>query len=186
MKIYTKRGDQGNTNVIGGATVRKSDSRIACYGTLDELNSQVGLLVAHGVPERIQKELTAIQHHLFDVGSILADPHQKLSNDFQVSDKTDQLERWIDAHATDLPDLKYFVLPGGTVSASTAHVCRTITRRAERLIVTLSHEPEVNVDIDLIQYINRLSSYFFVIARQLNHQAGSEDTFYTGTGEVFH
>jgi cob(I)alamin adenosyltransferase len=176
MKIYTKTGDEGLTSLLSGKRVGKMDQRLAVYGTTDELNSFVGLLIS-GLKSPIPL-LTEIQHSLFNLGSLVAcdDPVflprlAKLENH-----AIQNLETQMDLMQGQLPALKNFILPGGSLSASHAHLCRTIARRAEReLAQWLSENPEPALDINLLVYLNRLSDYFFVLARWLNQEQGQKD-----------
>jgi len=189
MKIYTGRGDHGNTNLIGGGTVKKTDRRVEAYGSVDELNAHVGLLTSLIKEEwavsrsYIMESLNRIQHLLFDIGSILADKENKMTLSFDRFE-IDKIEQEIDELNSHLDEIKYFVLPGGTKQASQAHVARTVTRRVERIMLKLNeHEP---LPKEILVYVNRLSDYFFVLARYLNKIAEKEEVFYKKTGEVFH
>lgn len=189
MKIYTGRGDQGNTNLIGGQTVKKTDLRVEAYGAMDELNAHVGLLLSMIDEEwavsrsYIKDSLLQIQHHLFDIGSILADKDNKMGMTFD-SEEISKLEREIDEITDKLTEIKYFILPGGSKESSQAHVVRTVTRRVERNMLSL-HESEP-LPKETLVYINRLSDYFFVLARYLNKIVERKEIFYKKTGEVFH
>ena len=166
-KIYTKTGDQGQTSLIGGTKVPKSHIRIESYGTVDELNSFIGLVsdyISHGHSKTILKE---IQDRLFTIGSSLAcdpdkEPLMKIP-DLKEEDIT-ALENEIDSMTNSLPPMKHFILPGGHVAVSTLHIVRCVCRRAERLCVNMQ-EHEMFVDPLVIKYINRLSDYFFMLAR---------------------
>ncbi|WP_423189520.1 cob(I)yrinic acid a,c-diamide adenosyltransferase [Alkalibacterium sp. f15] len=189
MKIYTGRGDYGNTNLIGGGTIKKTDKRVEAYGGIDELNAHVGLLLSLINEEwavsrnYIKNSLSRIQHQLFDIGSILADKDNKMEMNFESSE-IKKIEQEIDEITQELSEIKYFILPGGTKQASQAHVARTVTRRVERTILSLNEvEP---VPKEILIYVNRLSDYFFVLARYLNKIAEKEEVFYKKTGEVFH
>lgn len=173
-RIYTKMGDQGETHLAGGQRVAKDSPRIACYGTVDELNAFVGMAAisaAEFVPALLPV-LRRVQHELFNLGSILAtlpaDVHPKQARVTEVEIR--QLETEIDRMNEDLPPLRSFVLPGGTRLNTELHACRTICRRAERLAVTLSREE--SVPPEAIQYLNRLSDAFFVWSRWVNHVLG--------------
>lgn len=173
MKIYTRGGDRGETSLLGGGRVRKDNERIAAYGTIDELNSFIGLACTTISDARLLDELAAIQSDLFDIGAQLASPGH--ADRFRGVDpaRIDVLEHSIDAMERELPPLTNFVLPGGSAGAAHLHVARTICRRAERLIVALgdaSAETETT-----IAYVNRLSDWLFVAARYANHIAGVED-----------
>lgn len=175
MKIYTKTGDQGQTSLIGGVRVSKAHIRIEAYGTIDELNSWVGMLRAEGVAEHTDALLNRIQHELFVIGSHLAaDPEKSRMQlpDWDVA-STQNLEHAIDAMQDELPLLKNFVLPGGNKAAAAAHLARCVCRRAERLVVALSSEAAV--DNQLIEYLNRLSDFFFTLARKCCLANGNEE-----------
>lgn len=176
MKIYTKQGDTGETSLIGGARVPKSHARLDAYGTVDELNTLAGLLRCHSVEfKNIDAALEVIQHQLFQVGSHLACENEELRAqlpEFQA-EFTQQLEEQMDQMSASLPDLKNFILPGGSEAASRAHICRTVCRRAERNLFRIS--PLCDTERNIGVYLNRLSDYFFVLARWFNHQLGVKD-----------
>ncbi|CAN5760804.1 cob(I)yrinic acid a,c-diamide adenosyltransferase [soil metagenome] len=171
LKIYTKTGDLGKTSLIGGTKVPKSHIRIETYGTVDELNSYVGLLNDHINDEHSKQTLKEIQDRLFTIGSSLAcdpdkEPLMKIPD--LKEDDIVLLEKEIDSMNETLPAMKFFVLPGGQVAVSTAHITRCICRRAERLCVNMQ-EHEIFVDPLVIKYMNRLSDYLFVLARYIGH-----------------
>jgi len=169
-KVYTKTGDKGTTSLIGGTRVKKSDIRINSYGTVDELNSFVGLLATYIKEEETIELLAEMQNVLFNIGCNLAmgDNFKKEIKESVVTTKLiENVEHAIDRMQAAIPELKHFVIPGGSRSASIAHVCRTVCRRAERLIISLDETSEV--DKNLMAYINRLSDYFFVLSRYLNN-----------------
>jgi cob(I)alamin adenosyltransferase len=172
LKIYTKTGDKGKTSLIGGTKVPKSHIRIESYGTVDELNSFIGLLNDHLTDERSNKNLKEIQDRLFTIGSSLAcDPDKEPAlkiPDLKEEDVT-FLEKEIDSMNEILPPMKSFILPGGHVAVSTAHICRCVCRRAERLCVNMQ-ENNLFVEPLVIKYLNRLSDYLFVLARYIAHQ----------------
>lgn len=168
MKIYTKGGDAGETSLFGGARLPKYHIRIESYGTIDELNSFVGLLADTIDSRLIKEQILKIQSTLFTLGSHLAaEPGKKnlWLPDFGASE-VKELEDWIDAYDLELEPLKTFILPGGAVPISYAHVCRTVCRRAERLCIALQKE-EGNLQGEWIAYLNRLSDYFFTLARKI-------------------
>lgn len=186
MKLYTKRGDYGNTNLIGGRTISKAHPRVEAYGSLDELNSWVGYtisLIPNGAYASLKEELTLLQHYLFDVGTDLADPDGKLPTKMG-EEQIEWLEKSIDKYDATTPALEAFILPGGTPLASSFQVARTITRRAERVLIHLEHTEEVRVPVRI--FVNRLSDYFFVIARWINHEEGITEPTYDRGGKVFH
>jgi len=167
-KIYTKTGDKGETSLIGGTRVPKYNERIEAYGTLDELNSFVGYLRDQLTDEHLRDVLLKVQEKLFTAESLLAtDPGKPVTRSLpQLSeDDVSELENEIDTMNLHLPPLSSFVLPGGHPLVSLCHVCRTVCRRGERIIIKLASEMSVN-EI-LIKYINRLSDYLFVLAREL-------------------
>jgi len=176
MKIYTKTGDKGTTALFGGKRVSKADLRIDSYGTVDELNAYIGLVRDQEINQKRKSTLVEIQDRLFTVGSILAaEPGNAKVKIPQLSDHDITfLEKEIDAMDSELPPMKFFVLPGGHVSVSFCHVARTVCRRAERLVIRL-HEDE-SVDALVIQYLNRLSDYLFVLARKMAHELNAEET----------
>ncbi len=183
FKIYTKTGDAGETALYGGKRIPKDHVRINAYGTVDELNSHVGLLIAHieagSGPVLAKAEtdlilLKAAQSTLFTIGSQLATPPEKTLSIKPVGDgKVKILEDAIDRMDVTLPALTSFVLPGGSIAVGQCHVCRTVARRAERCVVALDHESPV--DATLIKYLNRLSDYFFTLSRALGHWDGLQD-----------
>lgn len=174
MKIYTKTGDKGMTGLFGGKRLPKDDLRIEAYGTVDELNAFVGTLNTSFIDEIQNNLLNEIQKRLFTIGSNLAsDPDKEMiTPDVKVDDISD-LEYAMDNMEEELPPLKNFVLPGGHHAAALAHVCRTICRRAERRVISLDRES--TVDPLIIQYLNRLSDYFFMLSRYIVHVNGAEE-----------
>lgn len=181
-KIYTKTGDKGTTGLFGGARVSKDDVRLEAYGTVDELNSFLGYLKDQVKDEDITELLYQIQNSLFNAGSILATdpskPEMKMAFDNAV---TKQLEVAIDSMQKDLPALMNFVLPGGHPVVSLCHILRTVTRRAERRVVSLS-ELEDN-DIEISIFLNRLSDYFFVLSRYLGKQLNAKEVIWQGSSK---
>ncbi len=178
-KIYTKTGDKGETSLIGGKRVPKYHVRIEAYGSLDELNSFIGLLRDQVSDETCVKELLRIQEILFVAESELATdpdslPSKKLP--FLSIEDIRKIEAEIDRMNAVLPELKHFVLPGGNPVASTAHICRTVCRRAERIVLQLSTQHPV--DELILQFLNRLSDYFFVLARYILYQGGGSDIYW--------
>ena len=172
MKIYTKTGDKGKTSLIGGIKVYKSDLRIESYGTVDELNSFVGLCLDHLKSHNITNVLAEIQDRLFTIGSALAcDPEKETKlkiPDLHEAD-VELLEKEIDKMNEVLPVMKSFILPGGHVAVSTLHVARCVCRRAERCCVRMQKK-EMEVESLIIKYLNRLSDYLFVLARFAAHE----------------
>ena len=181
MKIYTKKGDAGGTELFGGVKVSKDNQRIRTYGSLDELNAIVGLILAEkGVPEPTRQELSTLQADLFRLGAELATPvGKKLLSQPIGSEEIQTLEKQIDTMEAQLEPLKSFILPGGTREASLLHLARTICRRAERELAAL-HQTEAQ-RTEVLQYVNRLSDYLFVAARFANRAAGVADLPWKGT-----
>ena len=175
MKIYTKTGDEGTTGLFGGKRVSKADLRIDTYGTVDELNCWVGLVRDQPVNEKHRNFLIDIQDRLFTIGSMLAtepgNTRVKIPNLYAPD--VASLETAMDAMDADLPPMRSFILPGGHQSVSFCHITRTVCRRAERLAIAL-HEKEP-LDPLLIKYLNRLSDYFFVLARKMSAELGAEE-----------
>lgn len=179
MKIYTKTGDKGETGLIGGTRVSKSDLRLEAYGTIDELNSHLGMLLSMELPEINTELLFTIQKKLFTIGAYLATDNSKtnLSEKSQLTDNDIiELEKGIDTMDTELQPLKYFVLPGGSIQSSQCHICRTVTRRAERRIIELNNIN--NMDEKLLKYINRLSDFFFTLSRFIILKQGKEEIYW--------
>lgn len=176
MKIYTKTGDQGTTSLFGGKRVSKSDLRIDTYGTVDELNSYIGLLRDQPVNEKRNHVLVEIQDRLFTIGSILATEPGNTKVKIPTLSEADVkfLEQQIDEMETHLEPMKSFVLPGGHPSVSFGHVARTVCRRAERLTITLDQLEKT--DPLVIQYLNRLSDYLFVLCRLMTKELGAKET----------
>ena len=185
-RIYTRMGDAGETRLVGGQRVRKDDLRIDCYGTVDELNACLGIarttaeeLAGRAKPlGNLAAILKRVQHELFNLGSILATlpedmhPKQPRVTDTEVA----QLEREIDAANQELPPLRSFVLPGGSRLDAELHICRTVCRRAERLLVRLAREQ--SVPGEPLRYLNRLSDALFVWSRWVNHVLGAQETLW--------
>jgi len=179
MKLYTKTGDSGLTGLIGGTRISKNDLRIEAYGTIDELNSFVGLLTTYDILEKELLFLRYIQNHLFSIGSHLATDRNRvnLPKAAIISDQDVSLiETEIDTLDGFLPELTAFILPGGTQASSFSHICRTIARRAERRIIEVSNL--YDVDSQVIVFVNRLSDYFFALARYLNVDNGQKEIYW--------
>lgn len=173
--VYTKTGDKGTTSLVGGQRVSKSHIRLEAYGTIDELNSFIGLLMCSIHDQSDRKVLSFIQNKLFNIGSYLATDASTtdVKNASLIADKDiNLLEFQIDEIDSQLPPLSQFVLPGGCESAARAHICRTVCRRAERLIFKITNEYAVDEDITI--FVNRLSDYFFLLARKECNKNGKE------------
>lgn len=178
MKIYTKTGDKGQTSLIGGTRVPKYHLRIESYGTVDELNSYIGLIMCQDIDAHYQTVLKEIQDRLFTIGSSLAsDPEKSKMKipDLLATDIT-LLENEMDQMNEELPELKHFILPGGNTTVSYCHLARCVCRRAERLTVHLAEESFVDSNITI--YLNRLSDYLFVLARKLSADAKTKENIW--------
>ena len=177
MKIYTKTGDDGTTGLFGGKRVLKDDDRVDTYGEIDELNSLLGLALSFVLSNDVRNDLRSIQNQLFNIGAFLATPvedREKLKFLKNISDDdVFYLEKRIDFYDEKLPELKNFILPGGTVSAGFLHYARTVCRRCERKIVKFALKEEG--DKIYIKYFNRLSDFLFIVARYENHFAGIKE-----------
>jgi cob(I)alamin adenosyltransferase len=171
-KIYTRTGDKGTTGLGDGSRVDKDSLRVEAYGTVDELNSAVGLIMAMELPKRVWACLTLVQHELFDLGGELCMPGTTLIPD----DYVDRLEKELDRFNEDLPPLKDFILPGGSEAAARCHLARTVARRAERRVISLAHNETVNEAT--IRYLNRLSDLLFVIASTLAREDGGSEVLW--------
>ena len=184
MKIYTKTGDAGMTGLYGGGRVSKDDARINAYGSVDELNALLGLLRTSHTDAETLGVLLQIQRDLFSVGAELATVEpSKLGVRWNAAEPTAALERTIDAWQEQLPPLRNFILPGGTLAAAQCHVARTVCRRCERDVVRFAQvDPQADA-AHIIVYLNRLSDLLFVMARRLNHISGVPDVEWTGRGE---
>lgn len=176
MKIYTKTGDKGTTALFGGKRVSKADLRIETYGTVDELNAYIGLVRDQEINAGRKNILIEIQDRLFTIGSILAtEPgNTKVKVPALAEQDVAFLEKEIDAMEAGLPPMKSFVLPGGHSSVSFCHVARTVCRRAERLVIALNAQEKT--DGLIIQYLNRLSDYLFVLSRKMTAELGAEES----------
>ena len=180
MKIYTKTGDDGHTGLIGGTRVWKNNPRIEAYGTVDELNAYIGTLWVQEIPDTIRDFLKRIQFQLFTIGSNLATDLDATSlKSASVVEENDiqGLENEIDRMDNELPPLSHFVLPGGTPASASAHICRTVTRRAERRVLDLA-EADIPVEPLILKYLNRLSDYFFTLSRYLTKIEDIEEFFW--------
>ena len=171
-KIYTRTGDQGETGLGDGSRVSKDAVRIETFGTVDELNSVLGIVLSKPVPDTVRAILTEIQHRLFDLGGELSIPGHTMLEQAQVT----WLEQHLDEMNAELPMLKEFILPGGCEAAALCHLARTVCRRAERRLITLAGQEDINPVC--IQYLNRLSDLLFVMARSLNRAAQQPDVLW--------
>ncbi len=183
-KIYTRTGDAGTTRLVDNSIARKTDLRVEAYGHVDEANSAIGVACAHGVPARVGEMLQVVRNELFDVGADLANPlteHPKWEPLRIIQSSIDRLEQYCDELQTDLPTLRSFILPGGTLAGAQLHVARTIVRRAERAawacVEAHGTEPSDEegaggVNVLAVTYLNRLSDLLFVMSRVVNGQDG--------------
>lgn len=171
-KIYTRTGDDGSTGLGDGSRIDKDSARVEAYGTVDEANSAIGLVLAGEVPEAVRSLLVSVQHQLFDLGGELCIPGHAAIDDADVT----ALERHLDALNADLPPLREFILPGAGEAAARCHLARTIVRRAERRTVTLARAEAVRPQA--IRYLNRLSDLLFVLARVLARADGHGDVLW--------
>jgi cob(I)alamin adenosyltransferase len=172
MKIYTKTGDDGTTSLFSGGRVSKTHLRVEAYGTVDELNSVIGVVRAYHPHTRTDAWLARVQRQLFDLGADLATPLDSKA-DWVVrmdADTVTWLEQSIDEMTAELPELKNFILPGGSLAAANLHVARTVCRRAERIVVQLQNQDLLGDHV--LNYLNRLSDFLFTLARWENMQAG--------------
>lgn len=182
MKIYTKTGDKGTTSLVGGTRVPKTHIRLEAYGTVDELNSNLGLLITYLTDNRDKKFLQHVQDKLFAVGSHLATDQEKTKL-YEISVITpaliEAIEQEIDYLDTLLTSLSNFILPGGSRGAAICHICRTVCRRAERRILALAEQVEISSE--LLIYVNRLSDYLFTLSRKINLDEKKEEIFWNNS-----
>lgn len=192
MKLYTKRGDAGLTDLYGGQRVGKDHLRVEAYGTVDELNSLVGLALVTAYTPELADPLRSIQSRLFEIGADLATPHGEVDDQGHETGRgssvprvgeaqVTELEGWIDAVCEPVPAMRHFVLPAGTELAARLHVARTVCRRAERMCVALTHHEPIGDHV--IVYLNRLSDLLFAMARRANQLAGVEDVPWLAPGK---
>lgn len=177
--LYTRTGDGGTTSLVGGTRVSKTDARLEAYGTVDELNAQLGLLITYVADAHDASFLLQVQHQLFTVGSNLATDQSKVAlkeASVVTPESVKALEQEIDVIDSLLPPQRAFILPGGSRGSAVCHVCRTVCRRAERRILALA--AEVEVAADLLAYMNRLSDYLFVLSRKINLDVEKEEIFW--------
>ncbi|NYE06695.1 cob(I)alamin adenosyltransferase [Bacillus niacini] len=185
MRLYTRTGDKGKTSIIGGR-VDKDDIRVEAYGTVDEVNCFVGQVMTEldgEVFKDVLTDLEKIQHELFDCGGDLANISDKIEYKLR-NEAIDYLETKIDEYIQEAPELERFILPGGTKPAASIHIARTVTRRAERLVVSLMKTDEKTPELAL-KYLNRLSDYFFALARVVNFRLNVKDVEYVRSAKVF-
>ncbi len=182
--LYTRTGDAGTTSLVGGTRVPKTHCRLEAYGTVDELNAHLGLLSTYLADEHDRSFVQQVQHRLFAIGSCLATDTSRTplrQASIVSADQVAALEQEIDSIDSRLPQLSAFVLPGGSRSAALCHLCRTVCRRAERRILSLSEQAAVPPE--LLSYVNRLSDYLFALSRKLNQDEKKEEIFWNNTCE---
>lgn len=185
MRLYTRTGDKGKTSIIGGR-VDKDDVRVDAYGTVDEVNCFVGQAITQLDPllfEDVLEDLEKIQHELFDCGGDLANVSKKREKKLEKQ-SVEYLERKIDELIAEAPELERFILPGGSPASASIHLARTVTRRAERLVVSLK-KADPDASETALQYLNRLSDYFFALARVINFRLNVNDVEYVRSAKVF-
>ena len=180
-KIYTRGGDGGETSLGDGSRVSKLDCRIGAFGSVDELNSTLGVVLAGELPDDVREALLRVQNELFDVGADLSVPWGVTDRLRVDQEAIDRLEELCDRFNADLPELRSFVLPGGTEAAARLHVARTLCRRAEREVVLASQELDVNPLV--LAYLNRLSDLLFILARTANARAGVDEPLWRPGGD---
>lgn len=176
MRIYTKTGDDGTSGLIGGTRVEKFDLRLESYGTIDELNSWIGLIRSQEIDPRSKELLLSVQNNLFVIGARLATDQSKADLSKKLtfsSDEIIRLENEMDWILDQLPPMEYFVLPGGSNTISYCHLARTVCRRAERRVCQLAKE--VSISVDVMKYLNRLSDYLFVLSRKVAEDEGIKE-----------
>ncbi|MDP4117308.1 MAG: cob(I)yrinic acid a,c-diamide adenosyltransferase [Bacteroidota bacterium] len=183
MKIYTKTGDKGETSLVGGERVTKDSLRIEAYGTVDELNSFIGLAITELTDNDLVESLQTIQHQLFDMGSDLACPFSEKTEKYNIPRIEDaqvkKAELEIDKYSLRVEELRNFILPGGSKGAALLHVCRTVCRRAERRVIAAGKAEQINKNIVIL--LNRFSDLFFVMARYENKVSGKADINWKNT-----
>lgn len=187
MKIYTRSGDKGNTSIIGGQRIKKSDARVCAYGSIDEVNAWVGKIISELDIEKfdvLRNELTQLQVLLFDIGTELATP-EGVKEMIVGKEALAKVEALIDQYQAKVPAIEKFILPGGHPVASDIQIARTVIRRAEREITQLIVLDEA-INLDAYKIINRLSDLFFVLARYVNTAYEIKEPFYERAGKVFH
>lgn len=180
MSVYTKFGDKGKTSLYGGKTVSKASLRVNTYGTLDELNSFLGVVLSGLKNKEVKEELIKVQNDLFEIGASLASPATNKQEDLgkYLKQRVLVFEKEIDVLTKKLPELENFILPGGGISGSSLHYARTLARRAERIVVELSEKEKLNKEI--LVYLNRLSDLIFMFARDINYKEKQKETIWNG------
>jgi cob(I)alamin adenosyltransferase len=182
MKVYTRRGDSGETDLFGGPRVSKHHPRVDAYGVIDELNAVLGVCAAATTHDDVRALLRTLQATLFELGSYLATPDEERRQRSSIPEPdaadVERLERQIDAFETELEPLRRFILPGGTQASAHCHVARTVCRRAERCLVALHHDERI--DEIALRFVNRLSDLLFVMSRVENRRAGIADVEWLG------
>ena len=177
MKLYTKRGDQGETSLADGSAAPKNHARVMAYGAMDETNAAIGVAIASCQDEQIADMLTQIQSYMLETGAELANPKTDPANGRITEAHVTTLEKWIDLASDAVEELKNFILPGGTETAARLHMARTVCRRAERELITF-HQT-AGVSPHTLKFVNRLADLLFALARLANHRAGRSDVKWT-------
>jgi cob(I)alamin adenosyltransferase len=181
MKIYTRTGDDGQTGLYGGGRLPKSDVRIVAYGSIDELNAQLGVCRAVGLASEVDQLVARLQNEMFSLGAELSSPSGRAPAELCLGDEdVARLEGEIDCFDAQLPPLKTFILPGGTAASAALHVARAVCRRAEREVVALAQTAAVRPTV--LRYLNRVSDLLFVLARYANYAANSSDVLWQKKG----
>lgn len=174
MPLYTKLGDSGDTQLYGGEKISKAEPRIHAYGTIDELNAFLGLVLTEKVPSSLRERFITVQHALYIAGADLATPMNYQGQAARITqEQVEEIERWIDEAEAKVPKLTFFILPGGTRLGALLHEARTICRRAERWLVALMKTEDIN--FAALRYLNRLGDFFFAAARVVNKEGGVEE-----------
>lgn len=177
MPIYTRTGDTGLTSLFGGKRVQKSNVRVDTYGSVDELNSWIGLIISQIKDKTTRRLLLDIQSDLLSIGSNLAGSNIDIN---ELDARVDEMEKQIDWYESTLPKLNNFILPGGNPISATIHITRNITRRVERQVVALDNKSTIKIDPKIIKFLNRLSDLFFDMARYINNSVGTQETVWSG------
>ena len=184
MKIYTRTGDAGTTGLFAGPRISKDDQRIEAFGTVDELNSVIGVCRSHRLDQDLDEQFRLVQSDLFTIGARLATTQpEKLKICLVGPTDVARLEDWIDHHEAMVPPLEHFILPAGNPASASVHHARTVARRAERRVVSLAKQSGEDGFEQIVVFLNRLSDYLFVVARVLNYRGQVEESIWTGKAE---
>lgn len=184
MKIYTRTGDAGTTGLFAGPRVSKDDQRIEAFGTVDELNSVIGVCRSHRIDPDLDEQFQRVQSDLFTIGARLATTQpEKLKICLVGPTDVARLEDWIDQHEATVTPLEHFILPAGSPASASVHHARTVSRRAERRVVSLAKQCDESGFEQIVVFLNRLSDYLFVVARVLNHRGQVEESIWSGQAD---